>query len=178
MIRVKYILRLLFVLGIVHFVETRNFHDRRFMIKLERIGEILKVILATNGHDDEMEHMDSPVNPHHFSWMSKPCNRLLNTTDFDRVLCKSSMDVPHLYNVKLQGGSLVVFLEDEAAVNNSMWSLPTLSSWTHGKHQTLTVPVVRTVGPMNPTYHCRQYFNGTLHIVGRSSAHNVYHACK
>lgn len=176
MIRVNRVLQLLFVLGVTILVETRNFHDIRVIKKLERIRDMLKEILAT---DYEQERVaDSSMTSPAYSRSFQPCMKLTSMADVDSVACKSTSDVRHLYNVKFQDGSLVVFLEDEAAVNNSRWEIPPISSWNYGKHNTFSLPVVRALGPMNITNHCRQYFDGTLHVVGRSAALDVHQACK
>jgi hypothetical protein len=97
----------------------------------------------------------------------------------DRIGCCSPTDTRHLFNVMIDHGKFIMF------TGNKSSSLTSKDS----KHHTLTniksVKMRRQHDfKMNleersesfPSSKCKNTFHGTLHVIGRGTTHNVYHA--
>lgn len=101
------------------------------------------------------------------------CNMPLNTSLFDRTGCCTPSDVKHLFKVLVSDGKFVLFSEKPKTVK-----LPAVTSVKTQQKIHLNVPVTSINDKYSKSKQCLNYFNGTLHIVGRSTVKNVYHASK
>lgn len=116
----------------------------------------------------------------HRSSIEQICDRLTRSHDMGRVICCTPKDNRHLYNVKIENGQFILFD-------------PTIPKSKTNQMDTNVLPPVMTVQrpekigfKMPVSYRqaefrsedCKHYINGTLHVVGRSTVNNVYHASK
>lgn len=96
-----------------------------------------------------------------------------------RIGCCYPNDSKLLFNVMIQHNRLVVFIPSDSkqTISNEELKLPPIKSLQ--KQATslfnMEVEVRRESFPRNS---CKSVYNGTLHVVGRSSANNVYHTSK
>lgn len=101
------------------------------------------------------------------------CNVPQDSSLFDRTGCCTPSDVKHLFNVLVQDNKFVLFSEKPKTVR-----LPAVTSVKTQQKIHLNVPVSSINDKFSTSKQCLKYFNGTLHIVGRSTVKNVYHASK
>lgn len=111
-----------------------------------------------------------------FTEVREVCHNFLNTADYGRVGCCVPNDIKHLYNVMIENRKLIFFRPDSSSPG--LGTLPPVSTVKAQKKHNFNLPIEYRDGPLIPSKHCTRYFNGTLHIPGRSTVHNVYHACK
>ena len=106
--------------------------------------------------------------------------------DILRIVCCTPEDVRHLYNVLFENQKIVGFTD---SVNKKKGSdhnlLPSVTSVKKQRKENFNLPLEyrslkatfqddnRIDGKNSP---CKSYFNGTLHVIGASTMHNVYHA--
>ena len=120
-------------------------------------------------------HPDIPLG---FSQIHDQCHHLDGTIDVGRIGCCTPSDVKHLYNVLIEDRKLVVFVPSLKEKDTRPFKLPPVQSVRYQKKVNHHLQVEYREGPMDIDKHCTRYFNGTLHFPGRSTVHNVYHACK
>lgn len=111
-----------------------------------------------------------------FTEIREVCHNIRNTNDYNRVGCCVPNDVKHIYNVLIENKKLIFFRPDSSSPG--LGTLPPVSTVKAQKKHNFNLPIEYRDGPLIPSKHCSRYFNGTLHIAGRSTVHNVYHACK
>lgn len=96
-----------------------------------------------------------------------------------RTGCCQPLDVRHLYNVMIEKGKIILFLGDSPRTHSSQNTRkipPVMSIRTQSKSY-FNMDVEERYGKM-PRDECKAYFDGTLHVLGRSTVKNVYHASK
>jgi len=118
----------------------------------------------------------SDISGSSFTEVREICRSLRNSEDYRRVGCCVPNDIRHVYNVLIENKKLIFFRPDSSSPG--LGTLPPVSTVKAQKKQNFNLPIEYRDGPMIPSQHCSRYFNGTLHIPGRSTVHNVYHACK
>lgn len=101
------------------------------------------------------------------------CNVPEDSSLFDRTGCCTPSDVKHLFNVLVQDNKFVLFSEKPKTVK-----LPAVTSVKTQQKIHLNVPVSSINEKYSQSKQCTNYFDGTLHVVGRSTVKNVYHASK
>ena len=101
------------------------------------------------------------------------CNVPLESSLFDRTGCCTPSDVKHLFKVLVQDNKFVLFSEKPKPIK-----LPAVTSVKTQQKIHLNVPVLSINDKFSTSQQCKSYFNGTLHVVGRSTVKNVYHASK
>lgn len=92
----------------------------------------------------------------------------------ERIGCCYPNDVKVLYNVMILNKKLVLH---SSKTQIEVPRVPPVKSLHAQKLTDFNLPISTEIGPF-PTRSCKHYFNGTLHVVGRSTALNVYHASK
>lgn len=135
------------------------------------------------------------------SSFSELCSKLPEKEIERRIGCCQPLDTRYLYNVMFGKGKIIMFTGEKGADifksskeapvvgTPSTSSGPSISS--QGKGSNHLLPPVRSIrlqveskfnvdietrtGPL-PLSQCKEYFDGTLHVVGRSTVKNVYHA--
>ena len=97
--------------------------------------------------------------------------------------CCYPNDAKLLYNVMIEKKRLIVFLPKESSNNNQILSkegelkLPPIKSLQKQATSLFNMEVEVRYEAF-PSRLCKSVYNGTLHVIGRSSANNVYHASK
>jgi hypothetical protein len=119
--------------------------------------------------------------------------------DQSRLLCCSQYNggVLYLENVQILGQRIVLFTGNSTDKDefrrrknldgstsgyytvNAMGvaELPRIMSIVRRKSKDFHMSVVHKAQPFSAAS-CRSYFNGTLHVTGRLTTHNLYHASK
>jgi len=98
-----------------------------------------------------------------------------------RMGCCTPSDVRQLYNILLEGNKIFVFQKDGAPPPR-VTSLPDITSVKKQRKDNFNIPLrfrksnLPITEIMTNKSYCRSYFNGSLHIIGSSTIHNVYHA--
>ncbi len=90
----------------------------------------------------------------------------------ERMGCCYPTDVKVMHNVMLTRKRLTIFTNESL---KEPIAIPPIKSLHSQRPQLFTLPVEIDTGAF-PSSKCKSFFNGTLHVVGRSSALNVYHA--
>ena len=89
-----------------------------------------------------------------------------------RLGCCQPTDVRHLNNVKIQKGKFLVFTGQNG--HKKKTSIPNIVSVHTRQRITFSAEIEEVSEDFKPSV-CKEYFNGTLHVIGRVTAHNVYH---
>lgn len=110
------------------------------------------------------------------STMGNMCDKLQLPEEQKRTACCTPSDVKHLHNVLLTGNKFVMFTND----SSQKYNLPGVTSVRTQQKINFFMGVENRNGTFSfSSPQCNNgYFNGTLHIVGKSTVKNVYHACK
>lgn len=117
--------------------------------------------------------------------MEQLCSNVVSKADRRRLACcsQSNGGVVFLKNVQIKGGKLVFFNDQATALTNLDGSariphrLPPIPSVVRRKNMPFNMPVEhKNYSFVNAK--CKSYFNGTLHVTGRSTTQNLYHARK
>jgi hypothetical protein len=107
------------------------------------------------------------------------CYNLPGDDHKQRTGCCQPLDVRHLYNVMIEKGKLILFLGDTPHTHSSQNArkIPPVMSIKSQSKSYYNMNVEERYGKM-PRDECKSYFDGTLHVIGRSTVKNVYHASK
>jgi hypothetical protein len=103
------------------------------------------------------------------------CDRVIqhgHTQDINRFSCCTPVDLRHIYNVQIKDGK-VIYFHNSNAKNNII--LPKIKSMKYQKAHFFHMEVDERPTSFNIN-NCKEYFNGTLHVVGRGTIKNVYHS--
>jgi hypothetical protein len=100
----------------------------------------------------------------------------------EHLACCEPADVKYLHNARIAGGKIYLHIDhaaDGRPANRKLrmekLKLPDIVSVHLRAHQKFNMEVIAQTGPFR-TSACTSYFDGTLHVSGRVTAHNVYHA--
>ncbi len=91
----------------------------------------------------------------------------------DRMGCCQPTDMRYLHNVAVRKGKFVAFVGEKRILRNI--ELPPIVSLHMQKKVSFSMSVEENIDKFDPLHHCKTFFNGTLHVIGRTTAHNVYH---
>eukprot|EP01034_Spumella_vulgaris_P037703 gene37703-46514_t len=91
-----------------------------------------------------------------------------------RLACCKPQGIKYLYNVQLDNGKLVLFAGGTGQSFHNV-TLPDIPSIVRRKVVNFNLPVERRQGAFNPAK-CKIFINGTLHVFGRSTTNNLFHA--
>ncbi len=99
-----------------------------------------------------------------------------------RYACCKSTSVKYLYNVMLEDGNVVLFEGRKYNRNTSLAlravkELPPVQSVLKRKTHDFSWPLEHRKADFNRTK-CKMFINGTLHVVGKLTTNNLFHACK
>ena len=96
-----------------------------------------------------------------------------------RIGCCYPNDAKLLYNVMIEKQRLLVFLPkgNKRMISNEELKLPPIKSLQKQATSLFNMEVEVRYDDF-PSSLCKSVYNGTLHVIGRSSANNVYHASK
>lgn len=97
--------------------------------------------------------------------------------ELGRLGCCAPSDAIYLENVIVKNGKFVVHLGHNHSHPAKSYSLPGVKSVHMQRPVTFSMQVDQKHGLLSQR-HCTSFFNGTLHVFGRSTTHNVYHASK
>lgn len=98
--------------------------------------------------------------------------------DAKRTVCCTPHDVRHLHHVKIQKGKFI-FFQDPTSTAKLVTKFPPVSSVKQQNKMDFNMEVMEVKSEaMQPQQHCDKYYDGTLHVIGRSTVKNVYHASK
>jgi hypothetical protein len=107
------------------------------------------------------------------SKIQKMCDRFVpKRKESNRTACCTPIDTRIVRNVLIHQKELHVF------TNTPVGGLPTVDSVKQQATLKFGLPVKSRPEAFDINKHCNNYFNGTLHVIGRSTVHNVYHASK
>lgn len=96
-----------------------------------------------------------------------------------RIGCCYPNDAKLLYNIMIEKKKIIIYLstENKQRISNEILKLPAIKSLQKQSTSLFNMEVEVRYDTF-PNRLCKSVYNGTLHIVGRSSANNVYHASK
>jgi hypothetical protein len=106
---------------------------------------------------------------------------ICSSTVEPRLACCEPTDSKYLHNVRFAAGKMYVHVDGPPKKsrrklrNQKGPSLPDIVSVQNRAKMTFNVEMVEQSGPFREAA-CSSFFNGTLHVNGRVTAHNVYHA--
>ena len=104
------------------------------------------------------------------------CKRSLLDLDLRRFCCCITNDQKHVYNAMINDNGLVLFKgHDSSNKNYHSESLPPIVSMRLQQRFNFNMNIKETNDEF-PSSQCKKIFNGTLHITGRGTIKNVYHA--
>ena len=104
------------------------------------------------------------------------CDNAPNKEMRERTACCSSIDTRVLYNAKIENNTIVMFVDKNKKINGNSTTLriPPILSLLHQQLYTYKLRFIRRSNAESAQ--CKEYFNGTLHIMGEKTTHNLYHA--
>jgi hypothetical protein len=117
------------------------------------------------------------------------CSNLPSAADRTRVACcgTSNGNVLYLNNVQISRGKLVFYTGDGASPGSSAnldgssrlppSQLPPITSLVRRKVTEFRLPLELRASNFTQAK-CTSYFDGTLHVIGRQTTQNLYHARK
>lgn len=115
--------------------------------------------------------------PHFPHSQIQPIAPLCSTTISEKdqpIGCCLPTDVRHLYNVMIRNSKFFVFSNLDSEQSGDI-NIPPVVSVQMQQKRPFSMGVEIVHEPF-PSAKCSSFFNGTLHVIGRSTAHNVYHA--
>lgn len=116
-----------------------------------------------------------PHVPHDRSFVKDICHSLPDNGDKVRIGCCSTRRMKHAYNVLMEGDAIVLF--SGGLSNHSLPNmLPPIISYKMQREIKFNLPIKVRNEVFDPARHCKVYFPGTLHVVKRSTTHNIYHS--
>ena len=91
----------------------------------------------------------------------------------NRTACCSPTDTRVLYNVKVDKRKIVMFTDKSKTPRRNDTTLPPILSLWRMQLQPykLQLKIENNTEPAQ----CKEYFDGTLHVMGRKTTHNLYH---
>jgi hypothetical protein len=105
------------------------------------------------------------------SSIGRMCDRFpSDSLEKKRSVCCTPIDTRIVRNALIERGELHLF------GGSSFEQLPPVNSVKNQATLNFLPPVKVRKEEFDHTKHCKSYFNGTLHIIGKSTVHNVYHA--
>ncbi|RYH28453.1 hypothetical protein EON65_12095 [archaeon] len=105
------------------------------------------------------------------------CEPLSHTSDVTRSSCCSSPRMRHIYNVLFEADKMVLFGgRNQTHMNSLPKRLQGVRSYKMQQEIFFNRDIVTRDEEFNPAIQCKTYFEGTLHIIKRSTTHNVYHS--
>jgi hypothetical protein len=104
------------------------------------------------------------------------CNRFPeDSKERKRTVCCTPSDTRVLRNVKIQENRIILFnVSSKERVKETSLHPITLTKPQQTLH--FTMKLQYNDGLFNESIGCKSYYNGTLHVVGKFTTHNVYHA--
>ncbi len=167
-LRVMWTSSLLFLLLVPYCCGKRHRHHN-----ISIVHESIKKTLST------WNIRPTAVKPigYEYTEMVGVCDRFVDDNLKKKSVCCTPNDVRHIYNVLIEDRKLI-FFDKEGSPRGERTSLPPVVSVSRQVRQNLDMVIEHRNEPMDVRKHCMRYFNGTLHVVGRATVHNVYHACK
>ena len=105
-----------------------------------------------------------------------------STEKDSRIGCCQPNYVTYLYDVKIEGGKFLLYHSNSPAepskLRVSKHKLPPMTSMMMQIRHEFNMDVEERYSSDGRPTHCSSIFPGTLHVVGRSTVNNVYHASK
>lgn len=111
--------------------------------------------------------------PHNLSYVLENCFSIASHENANRIGCCSSKKVKHIYNVLFENNRMVLFSDQPGLLPRA---LPPILSYRMRQEHKYSMPIEVRQEAFDPSKHCKEYFPGTLHVVKRSTAHNIYHS--
>jgi hypothetical protein len=139
--------------------------------KQKLISAIINTVLVVNSTTVFKSPEDSKIK---YSSMTGVCGDQIDSDTVKRTACCTPSDVKHLYDVLVHNGKFVLFSDKP----QSSVKLPAVTSVKTQQKVNYNVDIEYRNEAFVPLTHCTSYFNGTLHVVGKSTIKNVYHASK
>ena len=114
-----------------------------------------------------------------YSDVTGQCGEVKETGDHGRVACNRPAKVKLIYNVKVDSNGITLYYggASSSSVANGLMhtSLPGIESVYHRTTTTFNLRVRRSKEVFSPDL-CSHYVDGTLHVMGRQTTDNVFHA--
>ena len=153
-----------------------------WLTQQRKISRAINESMALNNFTWPVNSFDNSLangtNPN-VSYLHELCHSLHGSDNIKRTGCCQPTDVRHLYNVMISKGKMV-FFDGTGSKTGSKAAIPLLPKIKSLKTQhtyEFNMPIERT-SEFFPPKQCKKIFEGTLHVIGRSTAKNVYHAGK
>jgi hypothetical protein len=120
------------------------------------------------------------------SYLSQSLSHIASSCCTDMAIGKNSQDEERrigcchksesqLFNVMIRNGKFTVFTNASTKMN--LQQLPPVRSNKNRHVHEFKMDVQTSSEPFR-RQSCSQFFRGTLHVIGRGTTHNAYHACK
>lgn len=158
---------------------TRRVHSLKKVRDKSRsaVDEVIREMFPSTMSPSSSFHVDSYHVPPDYTIVDQNvCGSVAHTRYNLSTICCSPTDTRHIYNVLIEDRKLIFFVKKGSSKPVAV--LPPVMSTKRQSHINFNLPIEYREGPLEPDRHCKRYFNGTLHVPGRSTVHNIYHACK
>ena len=151
--------------------------------------------LISSTIEKTFRRLDEPLAPEdlsgyftgtHYSSMGGVCSNLQSLTNDSQSFhthyaCVQPHGAHYIHNTMISNGKFIVFYDNatHAKLAGNM-ELPTIVSMHMQKRYSFSMPMEKRIGVFPPPEctgsHSDRYFDGTLHVTGRSTVKNVYHS--
>jgi hypothetical protein len=157
------LLLILITISIAYFVES--IYERQF-----KLSEVI---------NETLNNVKSLVNTFEIntsqSYIEEVCMHAIERSMLQRTGCCTPSDVKHIHNAMFLNKQLVLFNDNSKLHDKLNIPLPVVTSVRAQQKLNFHVKTIVKTEKFNKL-NCKSFFNGTLHVVGRSTSKNVYHA--
>ncbi len=101
------------------------------------------------------------------------CDNAPNNNLRERTACCSPIDTRVLYNVKIEKDNIVMFVDKNVKTVGNSTKLPPILSLLQQQLYTNNLHIIQRSN--TESAQCKEYLNGTLHVMGKKTTHNLYH---
>lgn len=137
---------------------------------LSFLNEVIRETLTDESFQHQRTHKKGSI--------SNLCDGLSVDSEVTRTACCTPKDTRVITDAMLDKGKLFIFSGPPDSSRSYETGLPAVNTVKGQGKFDFNLPVEYIHEDMEKSSRCKAYYNGTLHIIGRSTTHNVYHASK
>jgi hypothetical protein len=134
------------------------------------LDEVIRETLADESFKNQRSYKSGSI--------SSLCDGLTSNSEVARTACCTPKDTRVITDAMLDKGKLYIFSGPPETGRTYENSLPAVNTVKGQGKFDFNMPVEYINEDIEKSSRCKAHYNGTLHIIGRSTIHNVYHASK